>query len=353
MIRWIEERDEAFEAFNRSHPKGTLFQSFAWGKVKKDWEWRGIIVSRGEKITGVMAVLVRKIPCARYTFFYSPRGPVCDPEDEWTLSELTRGVRILAARERAILLKLDPDIPAVHPTFAETMTGLGYRLLPGAVRFEHAQAQTVVRLSLKDRDEAALLSGMHPKTRYNVRLAERKGVRVRTYGIEAIDDFYPLLCATGRRDRFCVRPKSYFIRLMDALGDRAAIFIADFNGTPIASAIAAYESGKAWYLYGASADIERKRMPNYLMQWEMIRWAKAHGCELYDFRGVAAMDDPADPLHGLWRFKRGFGGEAVRFVGEMELIFRPLPAKLFSFALPKVRFLFSRFGRIKKRIFKK
>ena len=91
---------------------------------------------------------------------------------------------------------------------------------------------------------------------------------------------------------------------------------------------------KAWYLYGASSNRHRNLMPNYLIQWEMIRWAREQGCTLYDFRGVSGDLNEDNPLYGLYRFKKGFGGEFTEFIGEWDQIYSPVFYWLFNHVLP-------------------
>ena len=323
MIEYLDGWSAEYEAFVAAHPKGTLFQSRLWSGVKPAWRWRAVLVRRGGELCAAMAVLIRPVPGTPWRLLYAPRGPVCNTHDAAALRELTEGVRVLARQERACALKLDPDVPMEDAEFRAIMERLDYRLAPETGGFERIQPQHVARLDLCGKTKTDLLAGMKQKMRYNIRLAERRGVEVRVCGAEALDDFHALMRVTGARDGFCIRPKAYFARMLDALGAHARLYMAYADGAAIAGAIAAQYGNKTWYLYGASANVHRDKMPNYLLQWRMIEWALEAGCDVYDFRGVAA-EQPADPaLAGLWRFKSGWGAAHVTFVGEYELVVRP------------------------------
>ena len=142
-------------------------------------------------------------------------------------------------------------------------------------------------------------------------------------GDEAVNDFSRIMNETGARDHFIVRSAGYFRSLLSCLGDNARLYMAYHDGRPIAGTIAIRFAGKVWYLYGASSNADRNLMPNYLLQWEMIRWALDSGCFLYDFRGVSGDLSPDNPLYGLYRFKKGFTGEFTEFLGEYDYVLKP------------------------------
>ena len=176
---------------------------------------------------------------------------------------------------------------------------------------------------MKGKTEEELLNSFESKWRYNIRLAMRKGVTVRICGPEMLEDFYRIMVETGMRDNFVTRPLSYFRRMMDSMGEHLRLYMAFYEDKPIAGTLAIHYGDKVWYLYGASSNSYRNVMPNYLLQWEMMRWALAEGCTLYDFRGVSGDLSPDNPLYGLYRFKKGFGGEFTEFCGEFELCLKP------------------------------
>ena len=138
---------------------------------------------------------------------------------------------------------------------------------------------------------------------------------------------------TGSRDKFFIRPKEYFQRIFKELGEEhAKLFIAEFEGKPISVVMPVKYGNKVWYLYGGSSNEHRNLMPNYLLQWEMIKWGLNSGCEIYDFRGVSGFKDPKDPQYGIYKFKKGFNGDFVEFVNELYIEFNPLMNKAFNIA---------------------
>jgi peptidoglycan pentaglycine glycine transferase (the first glycine) len=329
MTELIKTYHHEFEAFVASHPKGHFCQSFLWSGVKDAWVWRGIICRDDQGvITGTMAVLIRKLPYLPYTLLYAPRGPVCDSTDQSTLRQLLEAVDRLAKEFNAYKFTIDPDIPGPCPVLQIALCNWGAQLKPPASEFSNIQPQYVVRLSLAGKTSEQILSQMQGKTRYNLRLAQRKGVTVHQCGPEALPDFYQMMVETGQRDGFGIRSQAYFSKLLEQLGPHARLYMAYWENQPIAGTIAVGFGDKVWYLYGVSSNRHRNVMPNYLLQWTMIQWAVAQGCRLYDFRGIpAALDD----TNGLWRFKRGWGGQRVEFIGEFEKCYIPLVSRLVDF----------------------
>jgi len=192
--------------------------------------------------------------------------------------------------------------------------------------------------------EEELLANMHAKTRYNIRLADRKGVKVRLVEDKAdLRIFYQVLTETAERDQFLIRGYSYFESIWDEMvptGYAKFFLVESPEGETIAGALLMTIGDKAWYLYGASSNAHRNLMPNYLMQWEMIRWSRQQGCTLYDFRGVSGdITDESNPLYGLYRFKKGFGGELTEFIGDWDCVYSPLFYSLWTKALPKYKAL--------------
>jgi lipid II:glycine glycyltransferase (peptidoglycan interpeptide bridge formation enzyme) len=184
------------------------------------------------------------------------------------------------------------------------------------------------------------MAQFHQKWRYNTRLAERKGVVVQDDCTrDDLEIFHQLYAVTAQRDGFTGRPLRYFQKLWDALvpKDMARLFITYHNSKPLSAAICFVLGHQCWYVYGASSNENRNVMPNYAMQWAMMRWAKERGCTLYDFRGVAdeggapagggsastqsteKSDEADNHLQGLNRFKAGFGAQLVDYVGEWDL----------------------------------
>lgn len=315
---------EEYESFVQGHPKGHFMQSFKWAKQKSMWDSEAIVCrDENQKIKGSALFLFRKVPYLPFTFMYCARGPVCDPDDLATLGELTKGAKESAKRHHAYLMKIDPDIPSSNTSFLSAMESLGYKHLPITQNFEGIQPCYVFRQNVKGLSEEDLMKQFHQKWRYNIRLAQRKGVEIRIAGKEAVPAFSEIMKETGSRDGFDVRPASYFSDMLDNLGENARLYMAYYEGKPIAGTIAIAYGNKVWYLYGASSNEHRNLMPNYLLQWSMMTWALERKADIYDFRGVSGNVSEDNPLYGLYRFKQGFGGDFTEFVGEFEYVFKP------------------------------
>ena len=327
MYEFITEKTlPEYEAFVQSHPKGNFAQSYLWGKQKTMWQWDAIAV-RGEDgaIRGSLAVMTRKVPGIGRTLMYGCRGPVCDLDDRETFSQLLDGAKVLAKKYKSYVIKIDPDVPSSNTAFSSMLQSFGFRAKEGGKNFEAIQPRYVFRLNVEGKTEEELLANFHQKWRYNIRLAERKGVTVRICGKEMVPAFSDLMLTTGVRDGFVTRKPEYFAAMLDNLGEHARLYMAfDPNDTPIAGTLAIHYGDKVWYLYGASSNEHRNLMPNYLLQWRMIQWAVETNCRIYDFRGVSGDVSEDNPLYGLFRFKQGFGGDFTEFVGEMDLVLSPV-----------------------------
>ncbi len=159
----------------------------------------------------------------------------------------------------------------------------------------------------------SLLVKMHKKTRYNIRLAEKKGVQVKEEGPEALSLWYRLYQATAQRDRIAIHPEAYYKRLFDLVasapeGELKLLMAYDAEGDPLAGILLLLYGKEATYLYGASSNNKRNLMPTYALQARGIELAIQGGCESYDLFGIPPSSDPGHPMAGLYRFKTGFGG---------------------------------------------
>ena len=150
--------------------------------------------------------------------------------------------------------------------------------------------------------------------------------------------FHNMIVETGIRDEFMVRPLEYYQRVYDQLGpDHVRVYIAYYEGKPIAGAVPILYGNKCWYLYGASRNEHRNLMPNYLVQWEMIKWSIESGCDIYDFRGVPGDLDENNPMIGLYKFKVGFKGKFTEFVGMLDYVINPFVYFCAEYGLDFVR----------------
>ena len=179
-----------YEAFIQRHPKGNFAQSSLWAKQKPMWLWDAIAV-RGEdgQIKGSLALMTRKVPGIGRTLMYGCRGPVCDLDDRETFAALLEGAKALAKKYKAYVIKLDPDVPSSNTAFSDMMRSFGFRFKEGGKNFEAIQPRYVFRLNVEGKTEEELMAAFHQKWRYNIRLAERKGVTVRICGKEMVPAF--------------------------------------------------------------------------------------------------------------------------------------------------------------------
>lgn len=311
------------EKFIQNHPKGHFCQSRLWGKVKSGWQQRYVYTTDADgNLTAAIGFLLRKTPVLPFYLMYAPRGPVCDPGDTQTLTALMNKVRESAKQWHGYLVKLDPDVPVTDTAFIQTLEDCGFSR-KNSKNFDAVQPNFVFRLNIEGKNEEEVQALFASKTRYNIRVALKNKVEVTLGSAADLPEFTRIMRVTGERDGFSTRPQSYFEGLLSALGEHARLYIAKIDGKMIAGTIAIAYGDKVWYLYGASDNAFRNAMPNYLLQWEMIRWAIERGCKIYDFRGVSGDLSEDNPLYGLYRFKKGFGGDLVEFAGEFNCVLNP------------------------------
>lgn len=345
-IREITSEEKSkFDAFLAEFPTGDLMQSYEWGEVKaKSSGWYPVrIVGEDEsgKIIALASILFRKIPKTGKSIAYVARGPVLDTTDAELVKEFTAGMKSVAASRGAILVKIDPPVPIEDEISPKNIEAAGFKPLLDPSGFGGTQPKCVMQLDLL-LDEEGLLASFKPKARYNIRLGEKKGVKVKLDCTkEDLPAFYELLKVTAKRDRFLVRSYSYFETMWDELvpSGMAKIFLVTYEGKPISGAFDFVCGDRAMYVYGASSNEHRNLMPNHIMQWEMIKWAKSLGCKWYDFRGVSPRKDTTegdDHLQGLNRFKEGFSPRFVEYIGEYDLVISPFWYWLWVKAKPAV-----------------
>ncbi len=329
-----EEDIQEYKKFLEGHERCNFQQSPEWAKVKDHWKNEIILAEDENKnIIGSLSILIRKIPIFG-NIMYSSRGPVCDIHDEKVLEQLTEGAKQLGKKYKAIVLKIEPDIKSDDKEFREIITKIGYKIKDDAKNFrEEIQPRYVFRLDVKDKTEDEIFAGFHQKTRYNIRLATKKGVVVKEGTREDLKDFHRIMVETGARDGFIIRPLSYFEKMYDELAPKhMKLLMAYYEDKPISGVIPIMYGNKTWYLYGASSNQHRNLMPNYLLQWEMIKIAIKNKSDIYDLRGVSGVVDENHPQYGLYRFKKGFGAEFTEFIGEIYIPFKPLTYSLYKFS---------------------
>ena len=336
-----------YNGFVAASPLADVLQSWEWGEVKRrsGWAPRRFLVEDGDRILAAAQILGRRPVRGTPPLLYAPRGPVFDAGTPEALQHLVDAVKAQAGT--AFVLKGDPAIEAGSPE-AKALEHTGF-VASNEAGFGGVQPKAVMVLDLAPGPDA-LLAGFRSKWRYNVRVAERKGVEVARASRDELPVFYELLVETARRDNFLIRTRSYFETLFDCLepSGSIAMFLARFEGEPIAGAICMGFGPQLTYVYGASSNEHRNVMPNHLMQWNMIRWAHDNGYRIYDLRGVSPVRDgkPVEEhLAGLNRFKEGFGARYVEYAGTFDLPLRSVIYRAWRLGAPLAIETLKRFRR--------
>jgi peptidoglycan pentaglycine glycine transferase (the first glycine) len=310
--------------FIQDHPNAHLLQMGEWGELKNDFGWKPVRFILNNQVGA--QILFRRLPLG-LTLGYM--GKIAFSDQLLALSdEFWSEVDTICKQNRAVFLKIEPD--AWADEFIAPPSS--FILSP-----HNIQPPRTIVISIKE-DEETMLARMKPKCRYNIRLAEKKGITVRAW--DDISSFHEMMTVTGGRDKFGVHSKEYYQRAYELFHPKGTceLLVAEFEGKPLASLMVFANGKRAWYVYGASNDQERNRMPTYLLQWEAIRWAKARGCEEYDLWGVpdenedvleAQFESRHDGLWGVYRFKRGFGGQVKRAAQALDRVYNPLLYKLY------------------------
>jgi lipid II:glycine glycyltransferase (peptidoglycan interpeptide bridge formation enzyme) len=337
MLRLVPiEQQHRWDEYISTYPSGHLLQSWGWGELKASAGWHPLRLAlcdtQQEQIVAAAQVLRRTplhLPLALGHLAYIPKGPVFD----WSDHDVSNLVRAFFSQLRLHLVK--QGALALQAEFAcETESQESKVLIRDldAMHFQRVQAIQPGRTIILDLspDEDTLLANMKEKWRYNIRLAGRKGVQVRVAEtVGDVEDWYGLLQTTSSRDRFGIHTLEYYRRAWQIFVPRkqARLLLAQYNGQLLAGIFVGLMAKQAIYLYGASSNEQRHLMPNYLLQWEAIRWAKRAGATTYDFWGIPETDEQSEAMTGVYRFKSGWGGSIVRFTGNYECMYRPLPMR--------------------------
>jgi peptidoglycan pentaglycine glycine transferase (the first glycine) len=320
-----------WDAWVAAHPHGHILQTGRWARLKCAFGWsagRVVLRTSGDPQAPILAgasVLYRRLPWGQ-TLAYVPKGPLVDWADDAQARALLDLIREACRKRRAALLKIEPDLPVSKP-LVEALSGSGFR-----ISSQRVQPMSTIHIDLSA-DEETILARMKPKWRYNIRLAERKGVTVRQGSAADLPAIQRLMEVTGQRDGFEVHSAAYYALATELFVPEglASWWLAEAAGELLA-AIAVFALGRgAWYMWGASGDAGRNLMPNHALQWAAISWAKARGCTIYDLWGVPdeVGENPqayaeseswgSEGLWGVYRFKQGFGGAVVRYVGAWDM----------------------------------
>lgn len=321
-----------WNSFLATRPDAHLLQTGPWGELKAGFGWEAVRLVDREAASGAQ-VLFRRLPLG-WSIAYIPKGPVAaESGDLW---EELDGI---CRRRRAVLLKVELDL----------WMGQEGAALPGVLKAEpgfrysshNIQPPRTILVDLKGSEEQ-ILARMKQKTRYNIRLAQKKGVSVRPWS--DLDAFHRMVMVTGERDAFGVHSRAYYRRAYELFhpGGMAELLLAEHAGSPLAALMVFARGERAWYVYGASTDESRNLMPTYLLQWEAMRWARNKGALEYDLWGVPDRDeehlearfmDQTGGLWGVYRFKRGFGGQVRRAVQALDRVYNPFLYRLYEWRM--------------------
>jgi peptidoglycan pentaglycine glycine transferase (the first glycine) len=314
--RW----DDRLLAWPRAH----LLQSWGWGELQAGagWSVERLTVAAGEGREMPLTVLcggagVPGLPPRLYV----PKGPACAPTDAAAWRAAMAELEATAGRTHAVGATVEPN--AWYDERAEVAAALGGEWHAAAtVQPEHT---AVVDLS---GGEEAVLGRMKPKGRYNIRLAEKKGVSVRTPDDphEAAAEMARLATATARRQGINLPGATYYRRALDCVLT-ARVHLAVVGGEAVSAVLVAHFAGEMIYLYGGSETAHREKQPSSLLHFHVIREAIAAGCDRYDLWGLPPTADPGHPWHGLRQFKLQLGGVERGTAGAFERVHRPLAAR--------------------------
>lgn len=338
-----------------------VLQSAAWGEVKADFGWKPLR-ARWYDADGVTVAAVQilervvRLPGmpVQLRVLYAPKGPLLDWRDVRLRSRVLADLGRIARRRNAIFIKIDPDVvvgkgipgqpdACEDPLGADVVAELsahGWRFSPDQIQFRNT---VVINLSP---EEEELLANMKQKTRYNVRLAGRKGVEVRVGGPGDLDLLYRMYAQTSVRDGFVIREAQYYRRVWGTFlsSGQAEALIAEVEGAAVGAVIIFRFGDRAWYLYGMSTENHREKMPNYLLQWEAMRRAREAGCLSYDLWGAPDVFAESDDLWGVYRFKEGLGGTVERRLGAWDWTAQSTRYWMYTRLLPRILDILRRRG---------
>jgi lipid II:glycine glycyltransferase (peptidoglycan interpeptide bridge formation enzyme) len=333
----VEPNQTEWDRFTQQHPQGNLLQAYAWGTLKAQFGWqpRRIAIAGSDGLLAGAQVLFRR----RFglSAAYVPRGPLLSgvvDVDRLLLQAIDRQAR----RSRAVFLRLEPNMlecdtgsHALHSTL----------LLQKFRPADPLQPRSSIHLTL-DKSEDQLLTGMSKGHRADIRRAARDGVTVRAGTLADFGAFYAILEATSARGNFGIHSQAYHEAAwrLFAQHNAARLLLAERTGEALAAALVFAWAGTAIYHSSGSTAAGLKSGAQHAIQWHALQWAKEHGCEVYDFWGIPdtlgqakAADEAtrkhleqaahADPLYGVYRFKKGFGGNVVRFSPAYDYVYFP------------------------------
>jgi len=350
-------------------PNPHFLQTYEWGQVKAKYGWSPLyavwgadgkwtVESDPSSLTtyqlpiAAALILKRQIIrngfAARLSVLYSPKGPLLDWENESLRNRVLNDLQSFAKKQGAIFLKCDPDVvlgTGVPDSEGEVPENSGQVVMSEMKRrgweysSDQIQFRNTVLIDLNPTEDE-MLARMKQKTRYNIRLAEKKGVSLRIGALGDLPMLYKMYAETSVRDGFVIRDEEYYKTVwtlfMNSSEPTCEPIIAEVDGEPVAAIFVFYFAGRAYYVYGMSRNLHREKMPTYLLQWEAMKRAKAKGCTVYDLWGAPEVFDESDSMWGVYRFKEGLGGKVVRTLGAYDFAPSPFWYKVYSEVIPRV-----------------
>jgi peptidoglycan pentaglycine glycine transferase (the first glycine) len=343
-------------------PESHFLQTWEWAQVKAKYGWIPMpFVWRDDSGNIVAATMILKKQIlgrgfvARLSILYAPKGPLLDWKDTALRTRVLNDLQSFAKKQSAIFLKIDPDIVlgrGVPQSEGDVLDSNGQAARSELTRrgwvfsSDQIQFQNTVLIDLTSSEEE-MLARMKPKTRYNVRLAEKKGVSVRAGTANDLPMLYKMYAETSIRDGFVIRDENYYMTVWKLFMVNVETFkhsnvptceplIAEVDGQPVAAIFLFMFAGRAYYVYGMSRNLHREKMPTHLLQWEAMKRAKANGCNAYDLWGAPEEFNESDSMWGVYRFKEGLGGEVVRTLGAYDFAPSKLWYKLYAEVMPRV-----------------
>ena len=341
-------------------PNAHILQTWEWGasKIRNGWTPESYIWQDETGTVEACAMLLRrevKLGFLTLKVLYCPKGPTLDWQNHALRERVLNDLQKHAKKQNAIFLKIDPDlllgtgVPGAEDERPEPLgESLQSELTKRGWLFSQDQIQfrNTVFIDLT-REEDEILAAMKQKTRYNVRLAARRGVVVRQGTLADLPLLYQIYAQTAVRDDFVIRGEAYYLDLWKSFMEAGMChpLVAEVEGEAVAGLFILHFNHVARYMYGMSTEKFRELMPNHLLQWEAIRLSKDLGCESYDMWGAPDVFDESDSMWGVYRFKDGFNGITARHLGAWDFPARPLLYKLYTNFLPRILDIMRRRGK--------
>lgn len=331
-----------------------LLQTAEWAKAKEPFGWsahRKTWQDENGNFVAAAQILQRSIalpiPGRSVCMLYVPKGPLLkDWADKQLRNRVLNDLGDFAREEGAFFIKIDPDLAYGHglpgdPDARENPVATEFVTELKSVGWQFSNEQVQMRntmLITVNKTEEQLLAAMKQKARYNLRLAERKGVKVRRGSPADFSELFKMYAETSVRDGFVIRSEGYYREVWDRFYEAGMLtpLIAEVEGQAVAGLMLFVFAKQSWYLYGMSRDLYRDWMPNYLLQWEAIKASQAAGCETYDLWGAPDEFNESDPMWGVYRFKQGLGANEARTIGAWDLPLKPFTYRLYTQVLPRL-----------------